>query len=189
VPENAVHEDGQWPRLEQVYPDADEEKTYRKTDTPGVGPKVAESSYQQAETRDGRRGRVARPGDEVHGRRLREFTIPGKCHAAQPRGERALKTRLFPEGSVRRVTGLTLSGRNTYTGDHGFRNSRELGRYRRTSRGTRGSRGARSATFPGERIVEGLRIPPGTPTPMRRLVQGRLAPYFSSCRTRTLPKM
>jgi hypothetical protein len=35
--------------------------------------------------------------------------------------ERALKTRLFPEGLVERVTRLTLSARNTYTGDQRFR--------------------------------------------------------------------
>jgi len=35
--------------------------------------------------------------------------------------ERALKTRLFPEGWVKRVTRLTLSARNTYTGDQRFR--------------------------------------------------------------------
>src|SRR5262249_48964126 len=55
VPQNAVYEDGQWPRLEQVYPDPGEEKSYRKTDTPGVGSEVAESSYEQPETRNGRR--------------------------------------------------------------------------------------------------------------------------------------
>src|SRR5262245_21211627 len=33
----------------------------------------------------------------------------------------SLQTRLLPEESVERVTGLTLSTRNTYTGHHGFR--------------------------------------------------------------------
>src|SRR5215475_1611061 len=82
APKNAVHEDGQWPRLEQVDSDAGEEETHRKADTPAVGPEVAEGSYQQAQTCDGTSSQVTRPRDEVHSR-LRKFRIAGKCHAAQ----------------------------------------------------------------------------------------------------------
>ena len=45
---NAVDEDGQWPRLEQVYPYAGQEETHRKADSPGVSPEVAERSGQEA---------------------------------------------------------------------------------------------------------------------------------------------
>jgi hypothetical protein len=65
--------------------------------------------------------------------------------------ERALKTRLFPEGLVKRVTRLTLSARNTYTGERGIRKFQG-----RCTDGSwqSGSRVARTATFPEERVIE-----------------------------------
>ena len=50
-PRTSVDEDGQWPGLEQVEPDADEQETYGQADSPGVGSEVNERSHQQAETR------------------------------------------------------------------------------------------------------------------------------------------
>src|SRR5262249_19127848 len=78
--------------------------------------------------------------------------------------ERALKTRLFPPGLVKRVRGLTLSARNTYTGHQRFR--RKLRAATEVWDEPRHpGHSARSVTVPEGRVI------------------GR-SPYFSSCCTR-----
>ena len=106
--QNAVDEDGEGPRLEQVDPDAGQQETHRKADSPGVRPEVAERSRQQTETRDGRRGQVARPHRRVHRSLTGAYgTTQVSCRAGHvPPG---LETRLLREGPIKRVSGRTLS--------------------------------------------------------------------------------
>src|SRR5215475_10691968 len=94
APKNAVHEDGQWPRLEQVDSDAGEEETHGKADTPAVGSEVAEGSYQQPQTCDGTSSQVTRPHDDVH-RSSTEIQDSRQMPCRPVPRNRSLKTRLF----------------------------------------------------------------------------------------------
>jgi hypothetical protein len=100
--------------------------------------------------------------------------------------ERALKTRLFPEGLVKRVTRLTLSARNTYTGERGIRKFQGL-MYRRVV--AIGQQGGPHRHIPRG---EGYRKAGESRRGYHHARSASLKDvcrHVSSCRTRTLPKI
>jgi hypothetical protein len=100
--------------------------------------------------------------------------------------ERALKTRLFPEGLVKRVTRLTLSARNTYTGERGIRKFQGL-MYRRVV--AIGQHGGPHRHIPrGEGYRKAGESRRGYHHPRSASLKD-VCRYVSSCRTRTLPKI